>query len=61
MIIMEGVVDGKYYENGTLKKSVGLVKVEDAYYYVTDSGKVYVGKIYVSEAKANGLKPAQSN
>ena len=50
-----GIVDGKYYVDGVLMKSVGIVKLGNDYYYITDSGKVYVGKITVAASKTNGL------
>jgi len=59
MIINNGIVDGVYYVDGTVVKSVGLVQYNGDYYYITDSGKVYVGSIYVAASKTNGLKPSQ--
>ena len=57
MIVKDGIVDGKYYVDGSLVKSAGLVKVDGAYYYIKQTGEVFVGnKLYVSEAKANGYK-----
>ena len=56
MIRKDGVIDGFYYENGSLVKGKGLVKIGNDLYFVKQNGAVYVGNgLYVSEAKANGL------
>ena len=59
MIFKEGIVDGYYYENNLIVKGKGLVEVEGDYYFIGQKGQVYVGtNFYVTEEKANGLKPA---
>ena len=55
MVIKNGVVDGKYYVDGELVKAAGIVEWNGDFYFVTDSGKVYVGSIYVAASKTNGL------
>ena len=56
MIRKDGVIDGYYYENGSLVKGKGLVKIGNDLYFVKQNGAVFVGSgLYVSEAKANGL------
>ena len=58
MIQKSGIVDGYYYVNGVLCKGAGVVEVDGDYYYITNTGKYYVGSISISEAKTNGLIPA---
>ena len=55
MIIKNGVIDGYYYENNTVKKGVGLVKDGEDFYYIRMDGSLYTGTFYVTEEKANGL------
>ena len=50
-----GIVDGKYYVNDELVKNAGVVEVDGDFYYITATGKVYVGSISIGEAKTNGL------
>ena len=59
LILKNGIVDGKYYVDGELVKGAGLVKVDGDYYFIKASGAVYTdASLIVTEAKANGLKPA---
>ncbi len=53
--------DGIYYinENGYVPMGTGLIKIEDAYYYVCYSGKLkQSGNQTITEKYANGLLPA---
>ena len=53
--------DGIYYinENGYVPMGTGLIKIEDAYYYVCYSGKLkQSGNQTIAEEYANGLLPA---
>ena len=43
---IEGVVNGKYYENSKLMTSKGLVKLEGGYIYVRSNGEVVVDRDY---------------
>ena len=50
-----------YYVQGMLAKNAGLIKYEDAYYYITEDGSAAQGaKVNVTEEKANGLFPADT-
>ena len=42
MTVNNGIVDGYYYVNGQKSGVGGLVMIEDNYYYITKTGKVYV-------------------
>ncbi|MBQ7047999.1 MAG: phosphodiester glycosidase family protein [Clostridia bacterium] len=54
MIILNGIVDGIYYENSIPISYKGLVKQDGAYYYINYGGKIVVGKsAYVKTT--NGL------
>ena len=54
MVVNQGIIDGVYYENGQIKAYKGLVYQDGAYYYVSDGGKIIVGKnCYVKTT--NGL------
>ncbi len=53
--VKNGIVDGKYYVNDVVVKNAGVVLVDGDYYYIRSNGTVYVGKISIGEAKANGL------
>lgn len=56
MIRKDGVIDGFYYENGSIVKGKGIVKVGNDLYFVKQNGAVYVGNgLSVPEAKTNGL------
>ena len=53
--------DGIYYinENGYVRMGTGLIKIDDAYYYVCYSGKLkQSGNQTITEEYANGLLPA---
>jgi glucan-binding YG repeat protein len=43
---INGVVEGKYYENSKLMTSKGLVKLEGGYIYVRSNGEVVVNRDY---------------
>ena len=59
MILKQGIVDGFYYENGSLVKGKGLISYEGSYYFVKVNGSIYKdASLYVAESKANGLVPA---
>jgi hypothetical protein len=54
MVILNGIVDGVYYENSVTVPYKGLVYQDGAYYYVSDGSKIVVGKkAYVNTT--NGL------
>ncbi len=46
-----------YYKNGILTKNAGLIKLDDAYYYINDSGYAVVNGKY-DVIKHNNFKPA---
>ena len=59
MVVKNGIIDGYYYENGELVKGKGLVLFEGDYYFITMKGTTYKNsRVVITEAKANGLKPA---
>ena len=54
MIVLNGVVDGVYYENSKVIWYKGLVEQDGDFYYVNDGGKVVTSiRRYVSNT--NGL------
>ena len=53
-----GIVDGRYYVNGVMQVNLGLIKINDDYYYIHGNGVVETGTIYVNAGKTNGLLPA---
>ena len=53
-----GIYEDLYYLDGAKTSNAGLIKFGDDYYYITTGAKPYVGNLYVTEAKANGLVPA---
>ncbi|MBR3811543.1 MAG: phosphodiester glycosidase family protein [Agathobacter sp.] len=53
--IYTGMYEGKYYENGYICPNKGLIEYEGDYYYIISGGKTYVGTLFVTEAKTNGL------
>ena len=55
MVYRNGVEGGYYYENNHVVKGLGLIKIDDDYYYVKLNGSIVVGRVYVTEEKANGL------
>ena len=54
MVILNGIVDGVYYENSKPIAYKGLVYQDGAYYYVNDGGKIVVGRSYYAKT-TNGL------
>ena len=54
----DGFVDGRYYIGGVMQVNLGLIKVDDDYYYIHGNGTVETGTFYVNAGKANGLLPA---
>ncbi len=53
-----GIYEGKYYEDG-YTKGVGLIVIDNNYYYITQQGKVFADdSIYLSDALTNGILPA---
>ncbi|MBQ9857920.1 MAG: hypothetical protein IJO77_02855, partial [Oscillospiraceae bacterium] len=55
----EEIVDGYYYENGLICKGKGVIEIDDYYYYVLESGKIFKdGTLRISKSKTNGLIPA---
>ena len=49
------IVNGYYYVNGEIAKSVGVVEIDGDYYYIGMRGQIFKGSVYVTEEKANGL------
>ena len=43
---VNGIVDGKYYENGKVVYGAGLVEYKDGYIYVRSNGEIVVGAAY---------------
>ena len=46
MSVLNGLVDGVYYENGKILTYKGLIKVDDDFYYISDYAKPVCNKIY---------------
>lgn len=56
LIQKAGIVDGYYYENGSLVKGKGIVSYNGSLYFVKQTGAVFVGNgLSVAESKTNGL------
>ena len=55
MIILNGIVDGVYYENSQPVSYKGLVEQDGYFYYVSDGGKIVKGKRAFLNT-TNGLK-----
>jgi glucan-binding YG repeat protein len=53
MVLLDGIVNGYYYENGE-KVSAGLIRIGDDYYYAGGGGKIIAGKRAWLD-KTNGL------
>ena len=53
-----GMYEGYYYADGYKAPGAGLILFEGDYYYISTGSKPYVGTLYVTEAKANGLVKA---
>lgn len=53
--VYTGLYNSSYYVEGMLQFGAGLIKIDDAYYYIKSDGAIYTGKFYVTEEKANGL------
>ncbi len=52
------IIDGKYYVDGVLKKSLGLIYLDGEYYYVMVTGEIYKNNsLSLAESKANGYIP----
>lgn len=54
MIVKNGLIDGVYYENGSMVTYKGLIQYEGNYYYINDGAKPVVGRTYYI-TKTNGL------
>ncbi len=60
MLVLNGIIDGVYYENGRAISYKGLVEQDGYFYYVSDAGKIMVNKtVYVKTT--NGLLFADGN
>ena len=46
MIILNGLIDGYYYVNGTKKPYAGLIKYEGSFYYINDGAMPIAGRSY---------------
>jgi len=56
MTAWNGIVNGRYYENGAVVRGKGLVKIDGDLYFVKKDGTIYTGASFtVTEANANGL------
>ncbi len=59
IILKEGIVDGYYYERGTVVKGKGVIDYQGSYYYIGQQGQVFTGsKLYIGESVTNGLLSA---
>ena len=59
MILKNGIVDGFYYEDGSLVKGKGVILYNGDYYFVKQNGAIYTdASLYIAEAKTNNLVPA---
>ena len=58
MILKNGVVDGVYYENGSIVKGLGLIQYNGAFYYVKKNGQVDISTTrYFNKDMTKGLIP----
>ena len=46
MSVLNGLVDGVYYENGKTVTYKGLVEIDGEFYYISDHAKPVCGKVY---------------
>jgi len=59
IILKEGIIDGYYYERGTVVKGKGVIDYQGDYYYIGQKGQVYAnGTLFLSASVTNGLIPA---
>ncbi len=59
IILKEGIIDGYYYERGTVVKGKGVIDYQGNYYYIGQKGQVYAnGTLFLSASVTNGLIPA---
>ncbi len=59
MILKNGIINGKYYENSILIKGRGLVEWNGSIYFIKESGNIAVNTgLFVADAKTNGVMPA---
>ena len=59
IILKQGIIDGYYYVDGTVKTGAGVIKYEGSYYYIGQRGQVYKGSsLYLNATMTNGLFPA---
>ena len=58
MEMNHGIVNGVYYENGSIVANKGLIKDGEEYFYVGSKGQLVKGEYYVSAAKTNGFVSA---
>ena len=54
MVLKNGLVDGVYYENGTVVTYKGLIEQDGSFYYISSHGKPIVSKNYFI-SKTNDL------
>ncbi len=54
LVVKEGIVDGYYYEKGSIAYGAGLIKIGEDVYYVRSNGKVATGEYYITNT--NGLE-----
>ena len=54
LIMKNGIIDGHYYIDGIMQTNIGLVKIEDSYYYVKGNGNLATGHYCISASKSNG-------
>ena len=52
--VKEGIVDGYYYEKGSIAYGAGLIKIGEDVYYVRSNGQVAIGEYYITNT--NGLE-----
>ena len=59
ILLKEGIIDGYYYEQGTVVKGKGVILLDGSYYYIGQKGQVYKnGTLFLSASVTNGLLPA---
>ena len=59
IILKQGIIDGFYYVDGTIKKGAGVIKLDGSYYYIGQRGQVYAnGSLYLKAEMTNGYFPA---
>ncbi len=55
VVTTAAIIDGYYYIDDVLTPNAGLIKVEDAYYFITSTGAVKTGRYAVTKTGSTGI------